>query len=223
MSKELRQLNLEKRGQVDEAIEAVLMEYETRGAAEFELQTQIGEDEWIERRDEFLIAVGRETGMLLNILIKSSRARNILELGTSYGYSAIWLTEAARQNGGKVTSVDLSAKKQEYARSMLKKAGLSAYVELRAGDAREVVPKLDGPFDFVLLDLWKDLYIPCFDLVYPKLTKGAFVAADNILLPEAYRPMGKQYRKHVRSKPNIDSVLLPVGSGVELSCFDETL
>ncbi len=223
MSKELRQLNLETRSRVDEAVETVLAEYEKRGAAEFALQSQIGADEWNDRRDEFLIAVGRDTGTLLNILVKATRARNILELGTSYGYSAIWLADAARKTRGKVLSVDLSAKKQEYARSMLQKAGLSEYVEFRAGDARDILRQLPGPFEFVLLDLWKDLYIPSFDLLYPKLAKGAFVAADNILLPEAYRPMGKEYRKHVRSKPEIESVLLPVGSGVELSRFGETI
>jgi predicted O-methyltransferase YrrM len=223
MNDDLRQLHLEMRSQMEEEIESVLAEYEKRGAAEFALQAEIGEEHWHERRDEFLIAVGRETGTMLNILIKGVRARSILELGTSYGYSTIWLAEAARKTGGKVVSLDISGKKQEYARAMLDKAGLAGYVEFRPGDAHDTIAALSGPFDFVLLDLWKDLYISCFDLFYPKLSAGAFVAADNMLRPEAYRLSAIAYRKHARSKPRMDSVLLPVGSGIELSRFGDTL
>jgi predicted O-methyltransferase YrrM len=222
MSDDLRQLDLEGRGHMGEAIESVLAEYEKRGAAEFALQAHIGEERWHERRDEFLIAVGRQTGTILNILIKGAGARHILELGTSYGYSTIWLAEAARKTGGKVVSLDISAKKQEYARVMLGRAGLSDCVEFRLGDAHRTIAALEGPLDFVLLDVWKDLYISCFDLFYPKLSVGAFVAADNMLRPEAYRPSAIQYRKHARSKPKMNSVLLPVGSGVELSRFGDT-
>ncbi len=204
---------------MDAAIAAVLAEYEKRGAEEHKLQLKGTMDEWLERRDEFLIAVGPATGQLLNILAKSVKARTILELGTSYGYSTVWLAEAARATGGKLITLDKAAYKHEYARAMLAKAGLTAHVDFRLGDARETLASLAGPFDFVLVDLWKDLYIEVFDLFYPKLSPGAFIAADNMLLPENYREHALKYRKHVRSKPKIDSVLLPVGSGVELSRY----
>jgi predicted O-methyltransferase YrrM len=208
---------------MDEAINAVLAEYHKRAAEESRLRSQTTEEEWLERRDEFLISVGRDTGALLNILAKAVKARTILELGTSYGYSTVWLAEAARKTGGKVISLEIIATKQDYARNMLRKAGLGAHVDFRLGDARETIASLEGPFDFVLVDLWKDLYIPCFDLFYPKLSPGAFVAADNMLLPQSYRAGALLYRKHVRAKPGIDSVLLPVGSGVELSRYGDML
>jgi predicted O-methyltransferase YrrM len=207
---------------MDAAIAAVLAEYEKRGAEEHKLQLKGTMDEWLERRDEFLIAVGPATGQLLNILAKSVKARTILELGTSYGYSTVWLAEAARATGGKLITLDKAAYKHEYARAMLAKAGLTAHVDFRLGDARETLASLAGPFDFVLVDLWKDLYIECLDLFYPKLSPGAFIAADNMLLPENYREHALKYRKHVRSKPKIDSVLLPVGSGVELSRYGDS-
>ncbi|HXQ27567.1 MAG TPA: class I SAM-dependent methyltransferase [Candidatus Acidoferrales bacterium] len=208
---------------MDEAIDAVFAEYHKRAAEESKLQSQVPEEVWLERRDEFLISVGRDTGALLNILAKGMKARTILELGSSYGYSTVWLAEAARKTGGKLISLEISEKKQEYARNMLRKAGLAAHVDFRLGDARDTIASLDGPFDFVLVDLWKDLYIPCFDLFYPKLSPGAFVAADNMLRPESYRAGALLYRKHVRSKLDIDSVLLPVGSGVELSRYGDIL
>lgn len=208
---------------MDNEIESVLAEYEKRGAAEFALQREISMEQWLGRRDDFLIAVGRNTATILNALVKGMRAQNILELGTSYGYSTVWLAEAARATGGKLTTLEISAKKQDYARNMLARAGLAEHVDFQLGDARETLASLQGPFDFVLLDLWKDLYISCLDLFYPKLSPGALVAADNMLLPEEYREDALAYRRHVRAKPRIDSVLLTVGSGVELSRFGDTL
>ncbi len=208
---------------MDEAIESVFAEYEKRSAAEFKLRDVMTEREWLSHRDELLISVGPRTGQILNILIKGAKARNILELGTSYGYSSVWLGEAARATGGKVISLDDKSEKQEYARGMIAKAGLTEYVEYRLGDARETIASLPGPFDFVLIDLWKDLYIPCFDLVYPKLSRGAYVAADNMIQPQAYREHANEYRRHARSKPHIDSVLLTIGSGVELSRYGDPL
>ncbi len=208
---------------MDAAILEVLAEYENRGAEEHKLQSLGSMDQWLARRDEFLIAVGPATGQILNILAKSIKAKTILELGTSYGYSTVWLAEAARATGGKLITLDKAAHKQDYARAMLDRAGLAAHVEFRTGDALETLAALKGPFDFVLLDVWKELYIGCFDLFHPKLSPGAFVAADNMILPEDYREDALKYRKHVRSKPKIDTVLIPVGSGVELSRYADPL
>jgi len=208
---------------MDEPVKAVLAEYDRRGAAEWKLRDHMSEEEWMTHRDEFLISIGRHTGQLLNILIKGAKAQSVLEIGTSYGHSTVWLAEAARATGGRMVTIDCAAHKQEYARAMLVKAGLAAHVAFRLGDARDVIGALEGPFDFVLLDLWKDLYIPCFDLFYPKLRPGALVAADNMINPESARPDAQAYRKHVRAKPHIDSVLLTVGSGIELSRYRDPL
>lgn len=208
---------------MDPAILEVLAEYEKRGAEEFKLQSLGTMEEWLARRDEFLIAVGPATGQLLNILAKSIKAKTILELGTSYGYSTVWLAEAARATRGRLITVDKVANKHNYARAMLARAGLASYVEFRLGDALDTIDALKGPFDFVLVDLWKELYTDCFDLFYPKLSPGALIAADNMILPENYRADALRYRKHVRSQPKIDSVLIPVGSGVELSRFADPL
>jgi predicted O-methyltransferase YrrM len=208
---------------MDAAILEVLAEYEKRGAEEHRRQLQDGLEKWLDQRDEFLISVGPATGQLLNTLAKSIQAKAIVELGTSYGYSTVWLAEAARANGGKLISLDKADYKQAYAKERIARAGLTGYVEFRLGDALETLATLKGPFDFVLVDLWKELYVPCLELFYPKLAPGAFIAADNMIYPDVYRESALDYRKRVRSKPKIDSVLLPVGSGVELSRFDDPL
>jgi predicted O-methyltransferase YrrM len=204
---------------MDSRVEAVLAEYDERAAREWALMRDMSIEETIQRVDEFLISIGPDTGTLLNVLIKGARSRSIVELGTSYGHSTVFLAEAARACDGHVVSIDVSAQKQRYAHEQLAEAGLDAVVDFVTGDAREVLAAMPGPLDFVLIDLWKDLYIPCFDLVYPKLAEGAFVVADNILFPDMFRAEMNAYRQHVREQPGIESVLLPGGSGIELSRF----
>jgi predicted O-methyltransferase YrrM len=202
---------------MDQAVESILREYEKRSDAETERNRDMSPEEFARHRDEFLLSVGRASGQFLNLLATQSHAKTILEVGSSYGYSTVWLAEAARINGGKLITLEAIAEKQAYARAQIEKAGLSAFVDFRLGDARDSLSKLDVPIDFVLLDLWKDLYIPCFDLFYPRLSPGALVVADNMLYPESALTNAMNYRKHVRIKRDMQSVLVPVGSGLELS------
>jgi predicted O-methyltransferase YrrM len=203
---------------MDPKVQSILDEYEKRAAREAEL-TQQGSAPGGLNRDEFLLPVGPATGSLMNLLIKEAKATRILEFGTSYGYSSVWLGDAARATGGKVITFEIHAGKAEYARTMWAKAEIANFVECIVGDARASVATLPGPFDFVLMDLWKDLYVPCFELLYPKLAPGAIVVADNMLFPEKFRAEALAYRNLVKSKPNMTSVLLPVGSGIEVSRF----
>jgi predicted O-methyltransferase YrrM len=75
----------------------------------------------------------------------------------------------------------------------------------------------EGPFDFILLDIWKELYLPCFEAFYPKLSDEAIIAADNMIYPPQARDDVRQYRAAVRSKGDLQTTLLPIGSGIELS------
>jgi predicted O-methyltransferase YrrM len=194
---------------MDPKVAAVLAEYDARAEAE-------ARDSRLSR-DERLLPVGSEVGRFLNGLIRGAKAQRILEIGTSYGYSGIWLAEAAEAVDGRVISLDLADYKQAYARERLEKAGLAHRVEHRSGDALQIIPALEGPFDFVLLDCWKDIYVPCLELFFGKLAPGAIVAADNMLRPVEAREDALAFRRAVRSKPGVASVLLPIGSGIELS------
>jgi predicted O-methyltransferase YrrM len=202
---------------MDANIESVLAEYDARAERESVFMQSSSIEEIEARKDEMLIHIGRDSAQLLSILIKAHGARTIVELGASYGYSTIWFAEAARATGGRLISFELQPAKVDYIRPRLKQAGLSDFVEFRIGDAIDGLRQLETPVDFALIDLWKDLYIPCFDLLVSRLAPGAFLAADNMLLPLAYRPSGERYRQHVRATGRFDSVLLPVGSGLEIS------
>jgi predicted O-methyltransferase YrrM len=193
---------------------AVLDEYEARAEVE-EAEMQNPN----RRRDELLLPVGPATASLMSTLVREAKARRILEVGSSYGYSTIWLADAAAATGGKVTSLELHANKVDYARERLAQAGLERHVEFKIGDALETLRALPGPFEFVLLDLWKNLYVACFELIYPKLAPGGIILADNMLYPETAIAAANAYRERVRAAPQMTSVLLPVGSGIEISRY----
>jgi predicted O-methyltransferase YrrM len=169
-------------------------------------------------QDQRLRAVGPATGQFINILAKSVEAPTILEIGTSFGYSGIWLGEAARAAGGRLITMELHDYKSKYAQEMAAKAGLSEHIDFRIGDAVKMIEALEGGVDFVLLDLWKDLYVPCLEAFYPKLNPGAIIVADNMIRPGDDNV--KQYGVSIRAKPHITSVLLPVGMGLEVSRFE---
>jgi predicted O-methyltransferase YrrM len=204
---------------IDTAVWAVLEEYEARAEREEQVWESLAPEEAERRIDEMLLPVGRATGTLLNLLAKEAGARRILEVGSSYGYSTVWLAEAARAVGGKVISLELRRAKTEYAGTRLARAGLAGYVEFVIGDALESLASLSGPFDLVLIDLWKNLYVPVFELLHPKLAPGALIVADNMLEPASARPHAQAYRHAVHMARDMSSVLLPVGNGIELSRY----
>ncbi|MFC7047566.1 O-methyltransferase [Emcibacter nanhaiensis] len=201
-----------------EAVKSVLAEYNARLEIEEELMAAFPPGSRnAPERDSLLLAVGEETGRFLQDLAIGCGSKNILEIGTSYGYSTLFLASAAKATGGRVTTLELSEEKQNYAREMLQKAELDDYVEWLTGDALDLIAGLKGPFDFVLLDIWKELYVPSLELFYPKLSAEGIIVADNILYPEAHRRDAQQYRHAVESKEGLNSVLLPIGSGILVS------
>lgn len=203
---------------MNDAFLHVLSDYEQRASRERALQADAPHGQRTPR-DELLLAVGPQTGELLCALVKGLGARTIIELGTSYGYSTLWLAHAARATGGEVTSFDVARDKQDYAARQLERAGLREQVEFHTGDALELLRDFDTRIDFVLLDVWNESYVPLLHLLYPKLSRDAVIVADNMLLPEAVRAQAERYREAVRALPHLDSVLLPIGNGLEVSRF----
>ncbi|MEJ6008338.1 O-methyltransferase [Novosphingobium aquae] len=194
----------------------VFERYEARAAADAARQKELG-PAVLAVRDEFLLPVGKEVGALLHALIIARRPRRVLELGTSYGYSTLFLADAAKAVGAEVVTMELADYKQAHARAELADAGLADVVEFHCGDALQLLAADPGPWDFVLLDIWKELYLPCLEAVYPKLSEEGVIASDNIIDPAMWREDVRRFRAALHAKPNLQSVLLPVGSGIELS------
>jgi|SRR5690554_3047498 len=195
----------------------VFAEYTRRHEQERALTRELPPGQFGERRDEFLLPVGAEVGNFLRALAIGRKPGRILELGTSYGYSTLFLADAAKAYGAKLLTVDVDAAKQDYARRMLERAGLAEAVEFRCGDALDIVAADEGEFGLVLLDIWKNLYLPCFEAVYPKLAEEGLIVSDNMIMPESAREAVRAYREAVRAKPDLQTVLLPLGSGIELT------
>jgi predicted O-methyltransferase YrrM len=203
---------------VNSAFNKVFARYEERAKREQTLYETEDRAKLMERRNEFLLHVGEQVARFLHALAVARKAKRIVELGTSYGYSTLFLADAARETGGVLMTFEIDEAKQRYARREIEDAGLGERVEWHRGDATQLLNAIDGALDFVLIDLWKDLYIPCLELLYPKLNDNAVIAADNMLEPKMFRRDAERYRDAVRAKPDVQSVLLPIGQGIELSC-----
>jgi predicted O-methyltransferase YrrM len=168
-------------------------------------------------RDDLLLPVGEEVGAFLHAMVLARQPKRILELGTSYGYSTLILADAAKKVGASLITMELADYKQAYAREKLTEAGLVDVVDFRQGDAVAMIEADEGPFDLVLLDIWKDVYLPCFEAFYPKLSEEAVIAADNMIDPVGARDSVRLYRAAVQAKSDLQTVLLPIGQGIELS------
>lgn len=126
--------------------------------------------------------VPRVTGILLNTFVKMMNAKNVLEIGTSNGYSGLWLAKALKETGGRLTTIEYYDKRQSVAIENFKKCGVIDVVRPLQGSACEVIEALDEAekFDFVFIDANKREYVKYFELVKPHLTPKAMIVADNI-------------------------------------------
>jgi predicted O-methyltransferase YrrM len=151
------------------------------GAAEKAGQRGGSEAQFYEVMRKAYLPVAREFGNLLYALGRSARARTIVEFGTSFGISTIFLATAVRDNGaGKVITTEFAADKVERAKKNLATAGLEEWVEFRVGDALETLQAdLPVEIDLILLDGAKGLYLPVLQLLEPRLRSGGIVASDN--------------------------------------------
>jgi predicted O-methyltransferase YrrM len=163
------------------------------------------------RLKDFPLAVSRETGRLLYILARSTRAKNVVEFGTSFGISTLHLAAALRDNGGgRLITSEFEPSKIARAREHLAEGGLIDLVEFREGDAvQTLATNLPESIDLLLLDGAKSLYNDILDLVEPRLHAGSLIIADNA----DYSP---DYLERVRDSRE-DYLSVPFGEDVELS------
>ena len=174
-------------------------------------------DKHFDFRDR-VISVGPDTGNLLYVLARHSGAKTILEAGTSYGYSTLWLGAAAQENGGKVYTFDIEPKKIARAKANFEKAGLGEIITQIEGDFCTGVKNIIGALqaDIVFIDALKDEYPRYFDAVFPHVRKGGLIVADNMEYPEHFKEAAFNYEKHIR-KYHVSTQRLKIGWGLEVT------
>jgi predicted O-methyltransferase YrrM len=160
------------------------------------------------------IPVSRGGGELLYTLARAGRARTIVEFGSSFGISTLYLAAAARDNAGIVLTTEIEPAKCRATEANLREAGLDAWVRVLEGDARESLREFDAPIDLLFLDGWKDLYLPLIEQLRPQLAPAALIIADNIDFRDA-RP----YVEHVRAPHNGFVSTTLGGHAMEVSVF----
>ena len=184
--------------------------------------------------NERMLAITSDTGMFFNIILKSIRAKRVLEVGTSTGYSTLWFADAIKYDDPNkedkhIITIEENPSKINRARKNFEDAGVSDIIDIREGQAGDLLRSMlkeyqDSikkekvkPFDFIFLDADKENCIDYFELTLPMLRVGGIIAADNILHPESCVPEMAMYVEYVKKKSNVQSVTVPIGNGEEIT------
>lgn len=167
---------------------------------------------------DIYMPVSPEKGEFLYITARAVKARTIVEFGTSFGVSTIYLAAAVRDNGGgRVVGSEIEPAKQARAVANLAEAGLGDLAEVRLGDAMQTLRDVAGPVDLVFMDGWKVLYLPLLRQLQPRLAPGAVLLADNI---RSFRSSLTEFLDYLHSGENgFHSVTLGFGDGLEYAVY----
>jgi predicted O-methyltransferase YrrM len=190
---------------LDERVRAVLERLEREDAEERAAGVPI------EQRSR---QVARTTGQFLFSLVAHHPGCDVLEIGGSRGYSAIWLACGVRYLGGRVLSLEHDPAKCEAWRRNVEEAGVSEWADLVEGDAFTTLPALDDVFDLVFLDAEKEQYEALFALARDKVEPAALIVADNVL---SHADPLAAYSAARQADPTLESVTVPLDRGLELS------
>ena len=172
-----------------------------------------------------MLAITKETGELLNLMMRLYNAQNVLEIGMSTGYSTIWFAEALKENKktGKIITIEQNPNKIKRAKENFEKAKVNEIIEIKEGLAMEILTELSLDtnykefFDFVFIDADKENVIEYFDKILPMVSKGGLVVTDNMIYPEKYKEDMKKLSKHIRDNSNLKTITSPIGNGEEIT------
>jgi predicted O-methyltransferase YrrM len=177
-----------------------------------ELQTLLSQ---IKSADTDQLAVSEEDGRFLRVMIVTSGATRVLEIGGAFGYSAVWMGLGLRQTGGRLTSIEYDAARAKAAAENIRKAGLADIVTVIPGDAFTEVPKLHGVFDFLFLDAWKRDYKRFFDLLLPRLRPRGLFLAHNVVNKQTEM---RDFLDAIKNDPRLlTTIVTPSGEGMSVS------
>jgi len=171
--------------------------------------------------DKRMLAITKDTGEFFHSILIGISAKRVLELGTSVGYSTLWLADALLENHKtpEIITIEKNPLKIERAAKNFECAGVSGIIQIKNGhilDALKKMPKKPA-FDFVLIDADKEGAKKYFDLVLPMTKIGGIIATDNAFYPEKYQKVMRQYSRYIAKKSNVLTATIPVGNGEEIS------
>ncbi len=162
-----------------------------------------------------MMNIAPSEGEYLSNLVVKLKARRVLEIGTSHGYSGIWLALGLSQTGGKLVTLDIDKGRHELAVQNFRAAGLAAYADIRLADALKEIPKIDGPFDLVFIDAWKPDYIRYLKMVLPKMRPGGVIAAHNV---KSQASEMEDFLHEIQTNPALKTEFVSVGpAGLSIS------
>ncbi|MEE9294592.1 MAG: class I SAM-dependent methyltransferase [Phycisphaerae bacterium] len=150
----------------------------------------------------------------VHFLVLATGAQRVVEIGTSYGYSGLWIASALAETSGTLITVDHEERKSGAARQYFESAGLGGRIEIQTGKAEHVLKSITGPIDFVLNDADKENCIRYVELLADKLADRAVILTDNI---DTHRAQLAEFIEWIDLHPNFESVSLPLGNGMEFS------
>jgi predicted O-methyltransferase YrrM len=166
--------------------------------------------------EERLLNITPHTGAFLAVLVRVSRAQRILEIGTSNGYSTLWLAEAAHATGGRVTTVEHRPAKATLARATFARAMAIAPIDLREGDGGEVLAAAPaGEYDFIFLDADRGRYVGWWPAIRRSLSDGGVIVVDNAV---SHASEVAAFVGEVTGDPAFTVVLVPIGKGEFVAC-----
>ena len=159
--------------------------------------------------------ISRVTGEFLYNFIKNANCKNVIEVGTSNGYSGIWIGKALKQTGGKLKTIEFWEKRFSIARENFNKCGIGDCIEIIAGSACDILKDLppDYKIDFAFIDANKKEYIDYFRLIHPHLNIGGYIAGDNVL---SHEEKCKPFIDAINSHPDYENVVLKLPAGLSL-------
>jgi predicted O-methyltransferase YrrM len=206
----------------DEQLEAMKADYTERSKE----ARPIAADEAKQYLQDKLVALDRDKAKFCYQLCRTTNARRIVEIGTSYGVSTLYLAAAVCDNvvagggAGLVIGTEYEPEKARAARAHFMQAGVSQFIELREGDLRETLKNLTGPIDFVLIDIWIDMALPALQLLIPHLAPNAGIVCDNTSL---YRNEYADYLAFLNDPKNgFMTMTMPFTGGLEFSIRCDT-
>ncbi len=192
--------------------------------AEPDYLAKINRNTWLKQINPRMLS-GHLQGRILSMIAKMIQPKNVLEIGTFTGYSALCLAEGL-DDGGCVDTIEIDDELEDFIRENFSISPYENQINLHIGDAMEVIPNLDKVYDLVFLDADKSLYSDYFELVLPKLRQGGFILADNTIwsgkVMEEPQQKDKQtleiihFNDKIKKDNRVEKVLLPVRDGLTL-------